>query len=81
MKKLAALTAAGALALGAFAGSAAAAPKSDPAPKAYGAVIKDATGYSFGQLRNLAPKEHVTPSNGAKYFVEEGLIEAHAPLL
>jgi hypothetical protein len=38
----------------------------------YGKTIKDECGASFGQLRQLSPHP-VTPSKGAKYFVENVL--------
>jgi hypothetical protein len=66
MKKIAALVAAGALAMSAFAGVASA------HGNAYGKTIKDECGYSFGQLRQLSPHS-VTPSKGAKYFVKNTL--------
>ena len=55
---------------------------------AYGKVVKDTCGVSFGQLRKMARqteeidgkpgKEHVTPSMGVKKFVTtEGLLAAH----
>ena len=50
--------------------------------KAYGNIIKKQCGVSFGQLRKMAPKSHVTPSKGAKYFVTgstgtNGALDAH----
>jgi hypothetical protein len=40
--------------------------------KSYGKLIKEECGISFGQLRKLAP-HGVTPSKGAKHFVENAL--------
>jgi hypothetical protein len=45
--------------------------------KGYGKLIKQECGISFGQLRKLAPREHVTPSKGAKHFVESGALYKH----
>jgi hypothetical protein len=71
MRKIAALVAAGALSMSAFAGVASA------HGNAYGKTIKDECGYSFGQLRQLAKANpahpSVTPSKGAKYFVQNTL--------
>jgi hypothetical protein len=50
-------------------------------PKAYGNIIKEQCGVSFGQLRKKGREEqgkgHVTPSKGAKYFVTNGALDAH----
>lgn len=73
MKKLAAMTATGALALAAFAGTAAAVPNGDPAPKAYGAVIINDFNAPFGQLwvqvKNGVVHSGATPAGGTRAFL------------
>jgi hypothetical protein len=44
--------------------------------KGYGKLIKKECGVSFGQLRKMAPHP-VTPSKGARYFVESGELYEH----
>lgn len=63
MKKIAAIVGAAALL---------AIPATASAGNGYGKTIKDECGASFGQLRQLSPHP-VTPSSGAKSFVENAL--------
>jgi hypothetical protein len=63
MKKIAAVIGAAALL---------AVPATASAGNGYGKTINDECGASFGQLRQLSPHP-VTPSKGAKYFVENVL--------
>lgn len=74
MKKIAALIAARALGMSAFAGVASAVPNGSYEGTAYGKYVIEQCGYSFGQLRQLAKasEKHpsVTPSIGAKAFAQ-----------
>ena len=54
-------------------------PATASAGDGYGKTIKDQCGASFGQLRQLSPHP-VTPSSGAKSFVETpGVLALHCP--
>jgi hypothetical protein len=63
----------------AFALSSIAAPTMAGNRNAYGKLIKDQCGVSYGQLVKEAKKSgHVIgPVRGAKYFVTSGLLDAH----